>query len=301
MPSVGTLIDLKHNGVPGVIGAYVLDGPEPAIVDCGPASCADALESGLEQLGLTLAGVAHILLTHIHPDHAGGAGELVRRQPALTVHVHEVGAPHLVEPSRLTQSARRLYGEWLTALFGDIDPVPEENVRLLGERVLDLAVVAAPGHARHQVAFLDDDGVCYPGDAAGVMLRRDCFVYPAAAPPEISMPEWLDTVDRLQRLAPSSLRLTHFAEVTAVAPHLERVRERLEIWAARVEQGMSEGAFVAAAQAELEREASPAVTALFTVVPFPTFAHSYAGIRRYFDKQREGATRDQRRGARSSA
>ena len=284
---MGTLIDLVHNGIPGVIGAYVLEGPEPAIVDCGPANCADALEAGLEPLGLTLDEIVHVLLTHIHPDRGGGAGELVRRHPTLLVHVHEVGAPHLVDPSRLRKSAERLYGERLTPLFGEIAPVPEQNIRVLGERVLDLTVVPAAGHAWHQVAFLADDGVCYPGDAVGVLLTPGRFLSPAAAPPEIAMPEWLATVDELQRRAPSSLRLPHFGEVTAAASHLERVRERLETWGARIERGDSEDAFVAEAQAELDREAPPELVALYPELPYPTFAQSYAGIRRYYDQRRE--------------
>ena len=249
--------------------------------------CTDTLEAGLTRLGVGLDDVAHLLLTHIHPDHAGGAGELVRRHPALLVHVHDVGAPHLVDPVRLKESAGRLYGEKLVPLFGEIAPVPEQNVRVLGERVLDLDVVIAPGHAWHQVAFLTEDGACYPGDAAGVLLAPGRFVYPAAAPPEISMPEWLATLAELERRTPSSLRLTHYGEVTTVASHLERVRERLETWGARVEHGDSEQTFVVEAQAELEREAPPELVSLYPELPFPTFGQSYAGIKRYYDR-REG-------------
>ena len=108
---MAALIDLRHLGNEGVIASYLLEGPEPALVDCGPAICLPGLEAGLARLGLALADLRHILLTHIHPDHAGAAGELVRRHPALQVHVHEVGAPHLVDPARLERSARRLYGE----------------------------------------------------------------------------------------------------------------------------------------------------------------------------------------------
>ena len=139
------LLDLEHLGRERVIGSYLLAGDEPALVDCGPASCLDTLRAGLAGHGLEVGELRHLLLTHIHLDHAGAAGSLVRENPGLLVHVSEVGAPHLVDPSRLERSARRLYGDDFDRLWGPLLPVPEENVRIVGDRVLDLEVFPTPG------------------------------------------------------------------------------------------------------------------------------------------------------------
>ena len=140
-------IDLLHGGAARSIGVYLVDSDDGlALFDCGPASCLDALEAGLAERGRELADVRHLLLSHIHLDHAGAAGTLVRRNPQLQVHVSEIGAPHLVDPSRLERSARRLYGDSFDALWGELAPVPEENVRVVGERVLGLECFPSPGH-----------------------------------------------------------------------------------------------------------------------------------------------------------
>jgi glyoxylase-like metal-dependent hydrolase (beta-lactamase superfamily II) len=278
------LIDVLHLDRPGVIAAYLLDADGPALVDCGPQTCADALERGLAERGLALADVRRLVLTHIHPDHAGAAGTLVRRHPALEVHVHEVGAPHLVDPARLLASARRLYGTDFDRMFGEIEPMPEPNVHVLGERVGRLRVVPTPGHAWHHVALLDpDDGDCYPGDAAGVLMRPGRFLYPASAPPEIDVEAWERSLDALERLGAASLWLPHFGRVEEVGEHLEAMRARLRAWAARVEGGIGEAGFAAAAQAELEAEAPPQTVALYAQMP--TFEMSFAGLRRYFDRK----------------
>lgn len=278
------LLDLEHLGNPGVIASYLLDGDEPALVDCGPATCLGTLERRLAEHGLRLTDVRHLLLTHIHPDHAGAAGALVERHPGLLVHVHEVGAPHLADPARLERSARRLYPETFDAFFGEIRPVPEESLRVLGERVLGLDVLPTPGHAWHHVAFLDGDGVCYPGDALGALIPPGRFLYPAAAPPEIDLDAWERSLDALEKREPALLRLPHFGEVDDAAAHVRRMRERLRAWAERVESGMGEAEFVALAEAELDAEAGEE-RELYRQLP--GFELTYAGIRRYFDKRTE--------------
>ena len=161
------LIDLLHLGRTRTIGCYVVDTDDgPALFDCGPARTVDALRSGLGELGLELADIRHLLLSHIHLDHAGAAGLLVREQPALQVHVSEIGAPHLIDPVRLERSARRLYGDSFDTLLGALVPVPEANVHVVGAHVLGLECFATPGHASHHVCYLDRDGTLY----AGVML-----------------------------------------------------------------------------------------------------------------------------------
>ena len=161
-------LDLGFQGRDRVIGAYVLETEDgPALFDCGPASSIPHLKDGLAARGLALTDIRHLLLSHIHLDHAGAAGSLVREHPGLQVHVSEIGAPHLVDPSRLEASARRLYGNTFDTLWGELAPVPEANVHVVGPSVLGLECFPAPGHARHHVCYLAADGTLYAGDAAG--------------------------------------------------------------------------------------------------------------------------------------
>ncbi len=286
------LIDLLHLGRPHVIAAYLLLGKEPAVIDCGPGVCVDALIAGLEANGLELEDVHHLLLTHIHLDHGGGAGALVARHPRLQVHVHAIGAPHLVDPGRLETSARRLYGDELETLFGPILPVAAENVHVLGDEILGLDVLPTPGHAAHHVAFMDEGGTCYAGDVLGCLIPPGQFLYPACAPPEVDLPAWRRSFELLEERAPVLFRLPHFGEVHETVELIARARSRLEEWAERVEVGWSEEQFVDVANAELQAEGGEAIPAYRH---FPSFALSYAGLKRYFDK-RAVATADQQGG-----
>jgi glyoxylase-like metal-dependent hydrolase (beta-lactamase superfamily II) len=276
------LVDVLHLGSPRVIGVYLLEGPEPALVDCGPSVCSAALVEGLETLGLGLQDIRHLIVTHIHPDHAGGAGKLVGMHPELQVHVSRIGAPHLVDPVRLEQSARRLYGDEFDVFFGEIAPMPEQNVHVLGDRILDLEVFPTPGHAPHHVSFLGPDGACYTGDAAGCLIPPGRFVYPASAPPSIDLEAWEASLDAIESRRPSVLRLTHFGEVADPAAHLGRVRERLREWAGRVSSGATAAEFAGAAEAELQREADGTAD-LYRQLP--SFELSYAGLARYLERR----------------
>ena len=173
-------IDLHHLGRDRIIASYLLDTDDgPALFDCGPSTTIDALKAGLADRGLALTDVRHLLLTHIHLDHAGAAGTLVREHPALQVHVSPIGAPHLVNPSRLEKSARRLYGDTFDSLWGELAPVPEQNVRPVGDRVLGLDCFPTPGHASHHVCYLTRDGTLHAGDAVGVRIQPGRYVFPA--------------------------------------------------------------------------------------------------------------------------
>jgi len=285
------LIDLLHLGHTRGTAVYLLEGDEPAIVDCGPEVCIGGLKAGLAEHGLALADLRHIVLTHIHLDHAGAAGALVREHPGLQVHVSEIGAPHLVDPARLNASSRRVFGAVFDRLIGDLEPVPAENVRVLGDRVLGLDVVPAPGHARNQVALFESDGTCYPGDAVGCQIPPSRFLYPLTPPPEIDLPAWEGTLDALAERRPRVFCLPHFGVVEDPPEHLARIRELLAAWAERVRAGESEEAFVAAAEAELSAAADPETAEAYRLQP--GFALSYAGLRRYYDKlaqRREGGT-----------
>ena len=266
-----------------MIGAYLLDTPEgPALFDCGPTTCVPVLKQRLRERGLELQDVRHLLLSHIHLDHAGAAGVLVREHPGLQVHVSPVGAPHLVDPARLEQSARRLYGDEFDTLWGELAPVPHENVRETGERVLELDCFPSPGHASHHVCYLDTDGTLYAGDAAGVRIQPSPFVLPPTPPPEFDLAAWESTLDELDRRDPQRLALIHFGVADDPREHLVELRRRLRAWTALVGEGAGEEEFEAVAMAELGDDAPPYVQAM------PLW-QSYAGLRRYWDKRRDAA------------
>ena len=276
----GEPLDLLHLGVPRTIGAYLLDTSEGlTLFDCGPASCLPALKAGLAERGYELGDVRHLLLSHIHLDHAGAAGALVREHPGLTVWVSEVGAPHLVDPSRLERSARRLYGEAFDTLWGELAPVPEANVRIVGESVLGLECFPAPGHASHHVCYFDGETL-YAGDAAGVRIQPARSVFPPTPPPDVDVEGWGRTLDEVERRAPRRLALIHFGVAEDVERHLSELRERLAAWAARVEQGATEAEFVAAAKTDL-----PPADAEAYEQAMP-FWQSYAGLARWAEQQR---------------
>jgi glyoxylase-like metal-dependent hydrolase (beta-lactamase superfamily II) len=275
-------LDLLHLGRERVIGVYLLDTPEgPALFDCGPTTCIPVLKERLRERGLELRDVRHLLLSHIHLDHAGAAGVLVREHPELEVHVSPIGAPHIVDPSRLEQSARRLYGDEFDPLWGELAPVPQENVQETGDRVLGLDCFPSPGHASHHVCYLDRDGTLYAGDAAGVRIQPSRFVLPPTPPPEFDPEAWESTLDELERRNPQRLALIHFGVADDPPEHLADLRRRLRAWTALVGAGASEEEFAAAATAELG-DAPQYEQAM------PLW-QSYSGLRRYWDKRREAA------------
>jgi len=280
------LIDLEHLGRERVIGSYLLPGGEPALVDCGPASCLPALRAGLASEDLEVEDLCHLVLTHIHLDHAGAAGLLVRENPALLVHVSEVGAPHLVDPTRLERSARRLYGGDFDRLWGPLLPVPEENVRVVGERVLGLEAFPTPGHASHHVSYLTADGSCLTGDAAGVRIPPARYVAPVSPPPDIDVEAWERSLDAIAERRPERLCLPHFGIVDDPEAHVERCRSALSTWAERARHG-SEEEFVRAAEEEIQAAADAGTGAVFQQAG--PLSQSYAGLRRYWDKREETA------------
>ena len=280
------LLDLEHLGRKRVIGSYLLDGDEPALVDCGPASALNGLRAGLAEQGLEVGDLRHLVLTHIHLDHAGAAGSLVRENPGLLVHVSEIGAPHLIDPGRLERSARRLYGGDFDLLWGELVPIPEENVRVLGRRVLDLEALPTPGHASHHVSFLASDGSCFTGDAAGVRIPPGRYVAPVAPPPDIDVEAWEWTLDAIEQRGPRRLLLAHFGIADDPGSHLEELRSALRTWAERAREG-SKDEFVQAAEADVRAAADAATAKLFEQAG--PFWQSYAGLRRYWDKKAEAA------------
>lgn len=249
------LIDTHYAGTPRAIGSYLLLGQRPALIESGPASTVEALLEGIGAAGFDPRDLKALAVTHIHLDHAGATGELVRRFPHLEVYVHPVGAPHIVDPSRLISSARRLYGESLETLLGEPVPVPAEQVHALadGDQVLlgsrSLTARDTPGHARHHLAYFDEAaGDLFTGDAAGVSLPGSRYVRPPTPPPELDIPTWQATLDRLKALGARRLLLTHFGPHQWVDDLLSQLQERLHAWAELVrlalEDGMGEEAIV---------------------------------------------------------
>jgi glyoxylase-like metal-dependent hydrolase (beta-lactamase superfamily II) len=267
-------LDLRHQGAERVIGSYLLQTDDgPALFDCGPTTCVDALKDGLRSRGLELQDVRHLLLSHIHLDHAGAAGVLVREHPTLQVHVSEIGAPHLVDPSRLEASARRLYGDTFDELWGELAPVPEENIRVVGDRVVGLESFPTPGHASHHVSYLDGDGTLYAGDAAGVRIQPHVDVLPPTPPPEFDLDTWLRTLDEIERRSPARLALIHFGVADDVARHLDVLRRRLAEWVAL--EGVTEEEFTRTVGRNVDESYERAMP----------FWQSYAGLRRYWEKR----------------
>jgi glyoxylase-like metal-dependent hydrolase (beta-lactamase superfamily II) len=270
-------IDLGFLGLDRAIGVYLVEtGEGPALCDCGPATTLPRLREGLRARGLELTDIRHLFLSHIHLDHAGAAGTIVREHPGLTVWVSQIGAPHLVDPSRLEASARRLYGEAFDTLWGELAPVPESNVRVAAGDVLGWDAFPTPGHASHHVAYLRD-GTLFAGDACGVRIQPGTDVLPVAPPPDVDVEGWHATIAEIERRAPEQLALTHFGVATDVARHLARLRTELDRWAGIVGAGADLEAFVS------EVRVGGAEAPLYDAIA--PYWQSFQGLSRYWAKK----------------
>ena len=268
-------IDVNHLGRAHVICAYEVDG---LVVDPGPASCLGTLLDGLQSEPRAL------LLTHIHLDHAGATGVLMRRYPHLTVYVHEAGAPHLADPSKLLESAGRLYGDRMAELWGEVAPADPERLQALrgGETVEGMRVAYTPGHASHHVCFLHEDtGDAYVGDMAGVRLPGHPYTVAPTPPPDIDVEAWLESADAIEAWAPSALCLTHFGRHEDVPEQLARVRESLRTEADRARE-LSAEEFAAWSESEARGALDPATAdSLLQAAPPDQLG---LGLRRYWDR-----------------
>lgn len=292
-------VDLGFQGVPSVIATAVLEAPGGvALVDPGPPSCLPALRRSLDQVGIGIGDIRTLLLTHIHLDHAGASGTLLRENPDITVYVHERGAKHMIDPSRLLESASRLYGDQMERLWGHIEPVPEGSVRTLaggerlevGGRTIDVAYT--PGHAWHHVSYFDaGSGMAFVGDTGGVRIGTSTFIMPPTPPPEIELDTWRASAARILEWRPETLFLTHFGPSTSPATHLHEMLERLDRAAGFARAALQAGgtdaeqaaAFQREMRAELERHMAPgAVRSYELAVPLD---HCFMGLARYWRKR----------------
>jgi glyoxylase-like metal-dependent hydrolase (beta-lactamase superfamily II) len=268
-----TTLDDNWMGRPKAIGTALLESDgHRAIVDPGPGSTLDTLKKQLRARGVSVNDLDAILLTHIHLDHAGATGALVRENPTVAVYVHKLGAPHMLDPSKLLASAARLWPDTLQQLFGEAVPVPAENLRILegGETIKlgsrKIAVAYTPGHASHHVSYFEDaEGVAFVGDTAGIKIEGHSYVMPATPPPDIDLKIWDGSFAAILERKPTRLFLTHFGFSENPAAHLAQFRERLHRWMEMTEKVLQSApseeaameSFMAQARAEISEHLPP--------------------------------------------
>ncbi|MGP0047796.1 MAG: MBL fold metallo-hydrolase [Solirubrobacteraceae bacterium] len=266
-----------HLGRARVIACYQVG---DVLVDPGPSSCLPVLERALGD-----RRPAALLLTHIHLDHAGASGSLVERWPQLRVYVHERGARHMIDPSRLYDSARRLYGDDMERLWGEMLPVPEENLEVLsgGERIRDGAfeVAYTPGHASHHVSYLHD-GTAFVGDVGGVRTTPGGMTIPPTPPPDIDVDAWYESLAVIRAWRPRRLAITHFGTNDDVEHQLAELGERLDSWSQLARDG-GRDRFIAAVRDEILRRGDADAAATYEQAA--PAEQLYAGYERYWSKR----------------
>ncbi len=243
------LVDTRMGGYSDITAGYLIRGERPCLVETGAASSADEVVRSLAGLGIGPDDLASIVVTHIHLDHAGGVGDLAAAFPRAEVVVHEAGARHLADPSRLMASAARVFGPVLDELFGRLRPTDAERIRVLtdGDQVdlgggRTLGSFDSPGHARHHVGLLDSlTGDLYTGDAAGVWTPETGDLRPATPPPEFDLDAALGSLARMRERAPTRLLFSHFGPVTDVGTTLDRSVEELRLWVELVREARGDG------------------------------------------------------------
>jgi glyoxylase-like metal-dependent hydrolase (beta-lactamase superfamily II) len=251
-------IDTMLGGWERVTAGYLIEGPAPVLIETGSQTSVPVLLAALEEIGVGPAELAGVAVTHIHLDHAGGVGDVARAFPSATVYVHEKGARHLADPSRLIDSAARVYGPLLDSLYGRIDPTPQERIHVLqdGEQIevgpgRHLVAVDSPGHAKHHVGLHDSlSGVLFAGDAVGVKLPDGGVLRPATPPPDFDLEQALASLARFGARQPSGIALAHYGLLGQPEELLAEADETLRLWAETAEKAYREGADIAAALSE---------------------------------------------------
>lgn len=243
------LLDTKHMGNSGTVGVYLLpakDGSNNfALIESGPGSTLDNLKNAIFEAGFKLENLSHILVTHIHLDHAGAAGALAAETGAK-VYVHKIGYKHLHDPIRLVSSARRIYKEKMDILWGDMTAIPEEQLEAIEDNdlveILDhkIKVLYTPGHARHHVSYLLEDGSIFTGDSAAIKFSGSSIIRPAFPPPELDLDIWPSTINKMLEQHPNRLFLTHYGEVKDAQVHLQGLQARHDKWANTVLEALKD-------------------------------------------------------------
>lgn len=293
-----TCIDQEFLGTPHVIASYLVKGPQGLIlIETGPASVQPTLEAKLQAMGVEPGSIDHVLVSHIHLDHSGGAGYWARR--GAKIYVHPKGVAHLVDPEKLLASASRIYQERMQELWGTTLPVPQEQVVPVAEGTFTLAGLEikawdTPGHAGHHLAF-GIGGDLFTGDVAGCRLPGSEYVSVPAPPPEFHLQTWLSSLDKLIALAPERLHLTHFGGDFPASEHLRQLRVRLQqcvSFVADQDEALSPEALLAAYQAWDREQARSYGVDDETYASYekanPSFM-SAQGISRYLQKTRQAS------------
>ncbi len=287
------MLDTYALGQPGTVGAYLVKGPKPALVDCGYASSYESVLAGLAEAGVMPSDVRYLVPTHVHLDHAGAAGRLVREMPNVEVIAQERGVPHLVDPARLVESATKVFGKAIMDLYGAPDPIPAERVTAVGEEAhLDLGdgltatLIHSPGHAPHQLtAFLDDTKALMTADAVGIVYPGMKALIPTTPPPSFNPSELLATLNSIRQTTPAELLVPHFGVRKDVEWVFDRTGELVKEWVAKVKVMWKEGMTLDQASELMEKE----VVSDSRVEELPIYAKvsvraSVMGIMHYFDK-----------------
>jgi glyoxylase-like metal-dependent hydrolase (beta-lactamase superfamily II) len=295
-----TLIDLEYLDQPGHIATCVLETADGlALVDPGPSPTTGRLREGLRSLGATLQDVRILLLTHIHLDHAGSAGVLTRELPRLSIYVHERGAPHLADPTKLLRSATMIYGDQMEQLWGEVAPVPHAAIRPLagGERLhlggREIAVAYTPGHAWHHVSYLDGDtGFAFTGDVVGEQPPGSTVSLPVTPPPDIDVELMVRSGQTILEWRPTRLFVTHFGLVEQPAEFVREHEERLLDWSERVRASLARPGSDEERAAEFADEAyrelvdeQPESARSYPLKD--TLAGNWVGLARYWRKKQE--------------
>jgi glyoxylase-like metal-dependent hydrolase (beta-lactamase superfamily II) len=296
-------VDLQFLGKPGIIATAVLQSAGGvALIDPGPSTTIENLREALRRKGIALSDVRQLLLTHIHLDHAGVSGTLLREHPGIDVFVHERGAPHLVDPTKLLVSATRLYGADMERLWGEVLAVPAERVRALkgGERIVaggrDLLVEYTPGHASHHVSYFDPSSrIAFVGDTAGIRRGPGTYIMPPTPPPDIDLEVWRESEAKILAWDPDTLFLTHFGPFHGARPHFQELMDRLGEWStivrrlladASLTDGERERRFVDAALLDLRRVVGDAEAEQYGRAG--RLDYSWQGLSRYWRKRGTG-------------
>jgi glyoxylase-like metal-dependent hydrolase (beta-lactamase superfamily II) len=291
--------DLRFIGLPGIIATGLLHGRSGvAIVDPGPTTCLPTLRSELAARGFSTADIRWILITHIHLDHAASTGSLLRECPNARVIVHERGAPHLIDPSKLLGSATRLYGADMERLWGEIIPVPAANIDLIGDNARmeiaghDVDIAYTPGHAWHHISFfVRDAGVAFVGDTAGICRPSGRIVLPPTPPPDIDLDAWRISTERILSWNPDVLFLTHFGPQSSPRVHFQDMWKRMDDWSAKVQATLAQegtdeeraARFMATVTAEIARLSNADQAAAYARAG--RFDFSWTGLARYWRKK----------------
>jgi glyoxylase-like metal-dependent hydrolase (beta-lactamase superfamily II) len=290
-PTGVEVIDVELFGTKELSCSYLVHASEPALIETGPATVFDTLRTGLDRIGVE---PKHVVLTHIHLDHGGGVGHVARLFPGATIWVHDVGAPHVVDPTRLVASARRLFGDALDTLYGEPDPVSEDRLRVMEEgTVIDLGdrqlrTLYTPGHARHEVTLYESEsGAAFVGDTAGVCYGEG-WQKPATPPPEFDLDAALHSIARVQKLKPKTVCFTHYGP--GAESVLDRAAGDLRAWDGilrpLVERGADEDELIAALEPTVG-EPPGSVAYVSAATELSSTRNSMLGYLRYYRKQLE--------------